>query len=220
MITRRWGRLEATAGAVGAVALLVATAGFDTWVTYLAIWCPLLAAVIVARYRRYVPLSGADLRAPVRFRITWMDLLAGVFVGLSLRGFVMIVELLSVGYITSSSSMFDVNHSWGWLVTAILFPGLFAPVVEELYFRGLVLPAIGLNWIGIVCSAVIFSALHLVTAFHPLIATSTFVVGITLGLLAVRTGRLGASIAAHVAYNASLIAMSELGGLASFAGSQ
>jgi len=147
-----------------------------------------------------------------------MDVLVGAFIGLLLRTVIIVIELFSVGFVTSSSSMFRVDHDLLWIATAIIAPVLVAPIVEELFFRGLVLPAIGRNWIGIVGSAVIFSAVHLVTGFHPITAVSTFIVGVAFGILAVRTGRLGASITAHMVYNGSLIAMSELGGMAAFSG--
>jgi membrane protease YdiL (CAAX protease family) len=213
MTAPRWGRTEAAVGAVAAVLLIAFTSGLPTWASYILLWMPLLAAVFVANRRR----TAGD-EALIRLRVTWMDVLVGAFVGLLLRMVVMIVELFGIGQLTSSSSFFEVNHDLLWVATAIVAPILIAPVVEELFFRGLVLPAIGMNWIGIVASAVIFSAVHLVTAFHPLTAVSTFIVGVALGLLAVRTRRLGASITAHIVYNASLIALSESGALLSVAG--
>jgi membrane protease YdiL (CAAX protease family) len=119
-----------------------------------------------------------------------------------------VVKLFSVGHVTSSSSMlWSTTTCCGWP------PAMLAPVVEELFFRGLVLPAIGTNWIGIVGSAIIFSAMHLVNGFELLTAVSTFIVGIVLAVLAVRTKRLGAGIVAHIVYNATLIAMSEFPGM-------
>jgi len=114
--------------------------------------------------------------------------------------------------------LFTVDHNLLWLASAIVAPAIFAPIVEEVFFRGLVLPAIGVNWIGVVGSAVIFSTVHLVYGFHPLIAVTTFIAGLVFGALAVRTRRIGPSIAAHVVFNASLVAMSEFGGLAPIAG--
>jgi membrane protease YdiL (CAAX protease family) len=213
MTGRRWGQLEAAAGAVVAVLLVVIAPGLPTLLTYLVFWTPLLVAVFVAAHRRRDPAEGGELTTGISFRITWMDVLMGAFVGLSLRCTMIAIELFSVGRVTSSSSMFVVDHDLLWLATAIIAPALIAPVVEELFFRGLVLPAIGTNWIGIVGSAIIFSAVHLVTGFHLLTAVSTFIVGIVLAVLAVRTKRLGAGIVAHIVYNATLIAMSELGGM-------
>ena len=217
MIAPRWGRIEAATGASIAILLIELTPGFPVWASYLVIWLPMIAAAGVAAHRSHVgddPITTHGFR----LRITWMDVLVGAFVGLLLRTTSIVIELFAVGHVTSSASIFAVDHDLLWFVTAIVAPVLFAPIVEELFFRGLVLPAIGTNWIGILGSAVIFSAVHLVTGFHPITAVSTFIVGVAFGILAVRTGRLGASITAHVVYNGSLIAMSELGGMAAFPG--
>jgi membrane protease YdiL (CAAX protease family) len=211
------GRTEAAVGAVAAVLLIGMTSGLPVWASYLVFWLPLLAAVIVAEYRRRTDANSSHSVIRIRLQITWMDVLVGAFIGLLLRCVMMAIELSSVGHLTSSASVFVVDHNLLWFATAIVAPALIAPIVEELFFRGLVLPAIGVNWIGILGSAIIFSAVHLVNGFHPITAVSTLLVGIVFGVLAVRTRRLGASIAAHIIYNASLIAMSELGGLASIA---
>jgi uncharacterized protein len=81
-------------------------------------------------------------------------------------------------------------------------------VVEELFFRGLLLRSlqrrVGTGW-AIGCSSVLFGLAHP----QPLPAGATVIVmaGLTafavlLSLLAVRTGRLGASIVAHATFNA------------------
>jgi len=215
MTTRRDGRTEAVCGSVVAVLLIALTSGVPVWASYLLLWTPLLIAALVAKCRTR---SVVDNVARIRFSITWMDLLVGAFVGLLLRVLVIFVELLSVGNVTSSSSMFAVDHNLLWLATAIIAPALFAPFVEELFFRGLVLPAIGVNRNGIVGSAMIFSALHLVYGFNIYTAVTTFIAGIVFAILAVQTKRLGAGITAHVIFNSSLIAMSELDGLQTVGG--
>ena len=206
----RRGRIEATIGIVVAVLLLTLTDNMPVWASYLTVWSPLILAVVVATHRRRSASRGGPY---IAFRITWMDIVVGAFVGLLLRTVIIIVELYTVGHLTSSSSLFEYDHDLIWLSSAIIAPAILAPVIEELFFRGLLLPAIGINWLGIVGSAAIFSAFHLFSGFNTLTAASTFLAGLLFGLLAVRTKRLGASITAHVVYNASLIAMSELSGL-------
>jgi membrane protease YdiL (CAAX protease family) len=212
------GRFEPAVGAVAAVVLITLTPGFPSWAGYLLLWTILLAAVAVAVYRRRGAQGAANGIGRIRLRITWMDLLVGAFVGLLLRTVVIVMELVSVGHVSSSSSLFMVDHDLLWLFVAVLAPAIIAPFIEELFFRGLVLPAIGVNWIGIVGSAIIFSAVHLVYDFNPLTAVTTFVAGLAFGILAVRTKRLGAGITAHIVYNSSLIAISELGGMAPVGG--
>jgi len=210
-MTRHWGRTEATFGAVVAVLFITLTPGLPIWASYLLFWAPLVVAVVVAARRGRASPDGGIGR--IAFRVTWTDALVGAFVGLLLRCAMIAIELLTAGSVTSSSSMFEADHNLLWFATAIIAPAIIAPVVEELFFRGLILPAIGTNWIGILGSAIIFSAMHLAYGFDVLTAISTFIVGVAFGILAVRSKRLGAGITAHVVYNASLIAISELGGL-------
>lgn len=75
-----------------------------------------------------------------------------------------------------------------------------APVVEEVFYRGLLLRAIGKRYgdlIAVVGSGVLFGVIH----FEPVATLALALFGMVLGYLAVRTGRLGPSIWAHVAFN-------------------
>lgn len=93
----------------------------------------------------------------------------------------------------------DKAHGAG-VVLLILVVGIAAPIVEEIFFRGLVLRSLerkyGVRW-AIVGSSVIFGAAH----FEPLQFPALFVFGLVAALLATRTGRLGPGIWAHVAFN-------------------
>ena len=85
------------------------------------------------------------------------------------------------------------------LLVAVVVVG--APIAEELFFRGLLLRAIsariGNVWaVGI--SAVAFGLAHYEALQLPVLV----LFGAILGLLVVRTGRLGPSICAHAAFNA------------------
>ena len=76
-----------------------------------------------------------------------------------------------------------------------------APVVEELFYRGLLLRAaarrFGARW-AVLGSSVVFGMSHFQLVQFP----GLFLFGVVLAVLSLRTGRLGASIAAHVAFNA------------------
>lgn len=85
------------------------------------------------------------------------------------------------------------------LLVAVVIVG--APLAEELFFRGLLLralqPRIGTpGAVGV--SALAFGLAH----FEPLQLPVLVLFGVILGVLAVRTGRLGPSICAHAAFNA------------------
>jgi membrane protease YdiL (CAAX protease family) len=82
-----------------------------------------------------------------------------------------------------------------------------APLVEELFFRGLVLRSIerrlGQIW-AITLSGVVFGLAHvqdLPTDALVLAMVSLAAVGVVFAILAVRTGRLGAGMVAHLTFN-------------------
>jgi membrane protease YdiL (CAAX protease family) len=76
-----------------------------------------------------------------------------------------------------------------------------APLFEETLFRGVLLPVVGERlgggW-GVLISAAVFAIAHLsLSELAPL-----FVLGLGLGLLRWRSGRLGASVLMHALWNA------------------
>jgi membrane protease YdiL (CAAX protease family) len=88
------------------------------------------------------------------------------------------------------------------VVLLVLITVVFAPVIEELFFRGLLLRSIekrfGPRW-ALWASAIVFAAVHL----QPLQFPALVMIGLVLGWLTLRNGRLGPSIWAHVAFNAT-----------------
>ena len=88
----------------------------------------------------------------------------------------------------------------GDAILLVVMAGVMAPLVEELFFRGLLLRLL-LRTMGpvvaVVLQALVFAAVHL----QPLQFPGLFVMGLVAGALAVRTGRLGASWAMHIGFN-------------------
>lgn len=90
----------------------------------------------------------------------------------------------------------------GGLVLLVLVVVVGAPLVEELVYRGLLQGAFTrrLNdWIGLVVVAAWFAVIH----FQPVEIPGLAMVGLVLGLCAIRTGRLGLSVVTHMAFNAT-----------------
>lgn len=87
--------------------------------------------------------------------------------------------------------------AWPDLIWLGLLPGM----SEELLFRGVMLPAIGLNPIGLVISSLCFGALHLSGKNQwPYVVWAT-IVGLMLGLSVLITGNLLVPIVAHIITN-------------------
>jgi uncharacterized protein len=92
----------------------------------------------------------------------------------------------------------------GWIVLSLIVV-VGAPVVEELFYRGLLLRSLQKRGIPDLWSAVISAAVFAGMHFQALQFLGLFVLGVVLALLAQRTGRLGASICTHAAFNATSV---------------
>jgi membrane protease YdiL (CAAX protease family) len=94
----------------------------------------------------------------------------------------------------------------GGFQVAILFVFLVigAPVVEELFFRGLLLRSLHRRYgapAAVIGSALVFGLAH----YELLQLPALILFGVVLAVLAERTGRLGPGIAAHAAFNAATV---------------
>lgn len=86
---------------------------------------------------------------------------------------------------------------WPDLIWLGLLPGL----SEELLFRGVMLPAFGLNVEGVLLSSLCFGVLHLSSLKQwPYVVWAT-VIGLALGASAIETGNLLVPIVAHISTN-------------------
>lgn len=86
------------------------------------------------------------------------------------------------------------------VVLLVLIVVVAAPIIEELFFRGLFLRAVerraGRRW-ALWVTALVFGAVHLQALQFPALT----LIGLVLGWLTLRTGRLGPAIWAHIAFN-------------------
>lgn len=87
--------------------------------------------------------------------------------------------------------------TWVDLIWLGLLPGL----SEELLFRGVMLPAIGLNWFGVLVSSLCFGVLHYSGSQQWAYIVWATVVGAALGASALLTGNLLVPIVAHIVTN-------------------
>lgn len=202
---------------VGVAALRPALTSVEARIalTYLAVWAPLLGAVLIASYLR----GQHSLRLDFGLRLTWLDILFGLTLGFFLRSITTLIEIVfygspATGGVTFGPTVYDL---W-WVLLAVIAPVLISPFIEELFFRGLLqrsvlkasarslpptsrVPAV----IAVAVSSLVFAAVHMLQtgggAQMAVVGLSTLMVGIALGTLAAVTGRLGGAIIAHVVFN-------------------
>ncbi len=92
------------------------------------------------------------------------------------------------------------------LIALVLVVAVGAPIVEELFYRGIIQPALVRRlgpWLGIGISSLIFGAVHF--AWVDLLPLTA--VGAGFGILAHRYGRLLPAIIAHMTFNAFTLAI-------------
>ncbi|WP_213816970.1 CPBP family intramembrane glutamic endopeptidase [Glaciihabitans sp. dw_435] len=190
----------------------------------------LAGTAILASRRRGIGTLAADFG--LRFR--WVDLLLGLGIGVVAKLLVIAYSALAkvlVGYEPSGSNL-TLSPDTLWLVlNGVIFTAIVAPIVEELYMRGLLLRsirnAILRGWLGrrpqpaerpvqitaavlaVALSALVFMLLHLWQSTDPalliVLGLSTLTLGIFNGIAAIWTGRLGAGIIAHILFNGSSV---------------
>jgi uncharacterized protein len=91
-------------------------------------------------------------------------------------------------------------------VLLVLVIAVGAPIVEEIFFRGLVQRSIAARYsdtVALVGSAVMFGLVH----FQPLQFPGLLLFGLVAGYCAQRTRRLGMSMLAHMAFNGVSLAV-------------
>ena len=195
---------------------------------YLCVWVPLLGAVVAAVGRR----GAARWVRYLRLSVRPIDLIWGLGVGLLARTVSSLIEIWGYGSVGSAGVRFGetVYDAW-WLFGALLAPVLLAPVIEELFFRGLVLRAIYSEVSGarapyvpqgrtggrlsaviaVGVSGLTFALMHLVSidlgsaATVAVVGSATLIFGLAAAWLSLATGRIGGAIIAHVTFNALVI---------------
>jgi membrane protease YdiL (CAAX protease family) len=185
--------------------------------SYAVVWVPFLAAVAVACFLR----GTQSLTRDIGLRITWLDVFFGVGAGLLARAVAGIIEIALTGQMVGLGVTFgDTVYDGWWLFGTILAPVIFAPLIEELFFRGLLQSAVQRSAVALpgrhtatvvamAVSALLFALLHLTQAASPtgalILGASSFTFGLAAATIAALTGRIGGSVVAHVVFNGALV---------------
>lgn len=187
------GLAAAAAGTSDSIAVLL--------VGQVAFWSVLICTVLVA--------NGASARAgalAVRFR--WPDPPVGALAGVATQlVLVPAIYLPFRGLIDEDDLAAPARDLLGRadgaaLVAMAVSVIVVAPLVEELFFRGLLLDAMRRRWgtaAAVMGSSAVFGATHFQLLQFPALTLS----GVVFAIAAVRTGRLGAAVAVHAGFNAT-----------------
>lgn len=221
---QRWGFGDAVAGILAAFllsnifgAIIMAIAGWKTssdipiWgfgVVQIPLWAGYLAVVVLAGRK------GPGFREAFGLAARQWDPMVGLIVGILCQLVLLPVLYMPILKVLGTDSdelskparelARGAHGISSWLLFAVLV-GLVAPVVEEVFFRGLLLRSLskrGLQpWVAVLLSSLIFAALHV----QLLQLIGLFAFGLVLAALTVITGRLGPAIFAHIGFNMTTV---------------
>lgn len=186
--------LSVTGDTDGVAAVLAGQVGF---------WVVLVATVLYAGPPRAGAMSD---RLALRFR--WADLPVGVVIGAAIQLVLVPALYLPFGGLIDDDQLSGPARdlfeglSGAGLVAMAVGVIVVAPVVEELFFRGLLLGAMRRRWgtvAAVTGSSLVFGATH----FQPLQFPALALAGAVFAMAAVRTGRLGPAVAVHAGFNAT-----------------
>jgi membrane protease YdiL (CAAX protease family) len=203
-------------GGLGA-AIIVGAAGYsnldsDKWplwltsLTFFPLWVGLLGTLVVVSQRW----GTGSFRNDFRLRVRPSDALVGIPIGVVCQ--LVFVQLLydalsgvfdNQQVEQAAKSLTDRAEGWG-VVLLVLTVAIGAPIVEELFFRGLVLRAFSSrlgDGLAIGASALLFALAH----FQPVQFPGLLLFGVVAGYVAHRSGRLGPAIFTHVGFNGTAV---------------
>ena len=171
----------------------------------IGLWLALVGVPVFASHTK----GTGSLRDDFGFTAAWRDLW-GLPIGVGCQ-----VVLIPVIYVAVEALFGDLDvegpareladraRGPAYLVLAVLVT-VVAPVVEEIFYRGLMLRA-AINRLGVPVGVVFTSFVFGISHFQLVQLPGLFAFGVVLAVLSVRSGRLGLPIAAHVAFNAVTI---------------
>jgi hypothetical protein len=168
---------------------------------------------------KHGPASLQSYFPPVPVRMLSIGVGAGVFlVVLVLPMFAIASKVFHIDLPATEQEKALLPHNLVQLAALLGMGAVAAPLVEELYFRGLFLRWLRKRW-GLILSAivnvVIFAALHGRFIEYPglvgfAVTAGLCVPAIVLVILAVRSGSLWPGVVAHGTYNAILLVLTYL----------
>ena len=169
-----------------------------------------LAAVAILAVQR----KGRGVVRDLRARMRWLDIPVGLAFGLvaQVLGNLLYLPIYWLTDVTSddvsepAKTLTDkASGNAAGVLLLVLVTVVMAPVVEELFFRGLVLRSAERRW-GTVWAVAFSSVLFGLTHFEPLQLPPLALFGAIAAILTIRTGRLGPAIWAHVGFNTLAVA--------------
>jgi membrane protease YdiL (CAAX protease family) len=216
--------------AVAATAVPVLQSDFGALVLNLGGYGSLIGAAVVASRRSGLRRLSLDFGLSVRWSDLWLGLIIAVVAKALVYVYIVLADAVTGAEPTGGNLSLSDSSVWV-VINGLLFTALLAPFAEELFMRGLLLRSVRNSvlrgWlqrrpqpaerstqivaviVAIAASSLVFMALHMFQSTDPglliVLGLSTLTLGVLNGVAAVRTGRLGAPIIAHILFNGSSV---------------
>jgi membrane protease YdiL (CAAX protease family) len=220
----RWGMGDAFGGVLFSLLLsvIVATVAYTAldvesfddlplWGTALLqvpLWLALLGVPLAATHLKGRRSLRTDFGLDVRARDVPVGLGLGialqVVIGLLLESLYPLFDLDLERVGESADAMAERADSGVGVVLLVLIAAIGAPLFEELFYRGLFLRAVQRRLgdvAAVALPALVFGLVH----FQPYDFVALVLFGMAMGVVTLRTGRLGVAIWAHVAFNGTAL---------------
>ena len=165
--------------------------------TQILIAMAVTATILFCVSKLWLYLGENQLR-PLAFTIT--DIIFGIALGLGLSGLSAIVYAAWADY-RASADFYLTMVLKPLAIPDVIWLGILPGLSEELLFRGVMLPAIGLDPIGIILSSLCFGVLHMTNIQQWPYAVWATAIGLLLAFTMVETGNLLIPIVAHITTN-------------------
>lgn len=193
---------------------LIAPSLGATYLSYLVVWVPIIVAITWSFLLR-----GKSASEAFGWGFKPVDLLLGVATALFLKCISVFLELAFLGHPASAYRIpLETLFNPQIVLLTIVIPIVLAPVIEEIFFRGIVLRAMRSQFVrqgvdeklsillAVLGSSLIFGLFHILSLpsgnYSTLVFLTTFLLGLATGALVVTTGRIGGALVAHFSYNA------------------
>lgn len=219
MTVPRWGLGDAVFGfllslfgSVVAFSLVVAITGDDPdklsigWlnIAQIGLWAPLVGVPLWAAW-----VKGNGAVRDFGLRVKPRDVLVGGGWGLLSQFLLLPLLYVPILWLTNTDTddlgkvardLSDRADNGFGIAMLIILTGIGAPICEEIFYRGLLLRSLERRF-GQVAAVLISGAIFGIIHFQLLSTPGLALFGVVLAVLAVKTGRLGAPIAAHMVFN-------------------
>ena len=167
----------------------------------------LLVAVILGPLRHRTSVTTLGLGLPPSSDLPRLALQIGLFLGGSLLfslAYAGVLSLLGLDEISNQTE--EIALEGPAIVASVIVFVVWAPFVEEVFFRGFVLPGL-VGWMGLACAAVVSSVLFALVHGDPRVMIPVFVIGMLLAWLYRKNGSLWSCFGAHAIWNGAVFAI-------------